>query len=139
MPKKKTPKLDPSRASRFIDNGMEFMHFETPDGKRIDIEQLLGELRQENKISDKKVIHHEIDIEMMRRPNLWPQGDVLSLKRMDQGSGFSDLGTLIKYLDDYGFARGVSATQIDQIPKDKIERGGDELLVRLVADNWMVN
>src|ERR1700692_60403 len=128
MPKKKTPKLDPSRASRFIDNGMEFMHFETPDGKRIDVDQPLGELRQENKISDKKVIHHEIDIELMRRPHLWLQGDVLSLKHKDQGTGFSELGTLIKYLDYYGFARGVSATQIDQIPKDKIERGGDELL-----------
>jgi hypothetical protein len=85
------------------------------------------------------VIHHEIDIEMMRRPHLWPEGDVLSLKQKDQGSGFSDLGTLIKYLDDYGFAKGVSATQIDQVPKDKIERGGDELLVRLIAENWMVN
>ena len=64
---------------------------------------------------------------------------MLSLKHKDQGTGFSELGALIKYLDDYGFARGVSATQIDQIPNDKIERGGDDLLVRLVADKWMVN
>jgi hypothetical protein len=139
MPKRKFPKSDSSRTSRFIDNGLEFAHFETPDGKRIDPNRPLHEQGLEIKISDKKVTHHEIDLEMMRRPHLWPQGKILSLKQKHQGSGFTGFGTLIRYLHDYGFAQGDNATQIDQVPEDKIERGGDELLVRLIADNWVVN
>jgi hypothetical protein len=89
-------------------------------------------------ISDEEVKRTYNDLEMMRRPHLWPISGILFLKRRKEGG--LDMATLVampRLLGEnlYGYA---FVTERAPAAEQRLN-GGDELLRRLVNEGWIVD
>ena len=88
--------------------------------------------------SDVEVLREGDDLEMMRRPHLWPNKGCLCLKnphfgykhRRDHHSHYA-FAVLIKQGEEYFFTL--------REEKGWNQRGGDEMLVALVKEGWLVD
>ena len=87
--------------------------------------------------SDEEVERTRDDLEMMRRRYLWP-GDVLCLKRRSRlEKSWPEFAVLLYYQKHYRFIprRGYG----DDFEEEKARTGGDELLLELVEEGWLVD
>lgn len=97
------------------------------------------------KKTDKQVVEDKDSLEMMRRPGLWPNLilPLVQRKRLVEegdGEGVGILWTPMGAEEGkkYSFLKGHNMFM--PLPKDaKWETGGDELLVRLVDEDWEVD
>jgi hypothetical protein len=97
------------------------------------------------KLTDKEVLAKGSDLEMMRRPHLWPHlilplviRDRLTRPGIGEGIGilWSPIGA--GEGEKFLFLRGHN--MLMPIPKDaKWEEGGDELLIRLIKEGWVID
>lgn len=101
---------------------------------------------KKKKLTDKQVLASGNDLEMMRRPHLWPNL-ILPLVIRDRltkpGTVSEGVGILWSPLgaeegEKFSFLKGHNMFM--PIPKGtKWEVGGDEMLVRLVKEGWVVD
>lgn len=97
------------------------------------------------KLTDKEVLSSKDSLEMMRRPNLWPNLmlPLVQREQLYKGGDMEGVGVLWSPIiegegEKFGFLKGHNMFM--PIPKDaKWEIGGDELLVRLVKEGWEVD
>jgi hypothetical protein len=90
-------------------------------------------LKMDQSKNDEEVLRTLDDLEMMRRPHLWPTPDTLCLKnpRLVQESGWPSFAVL--YFDSEGYYF------LPELDKKKAREGGDELLRELIEEGWLVD
>jgi hypothetical protein len=89
-------------------------------------------------ISDEEVKRTYNDLEMMRRPCLWPVRGILFLKRRkERGLDTATLVTMPGLLGEN--AQKGYAFVAEGAPAEQWLKGGDELLRRLVSEGWIVD
>ena len=92
-------------------------------------------------MTDRQVLRTRDNLEMMRRPHLWPQGLILPLKHDElHDSGSRRIGILVFNGSRYSWLENASLCDPDSWgSKPPVPTEGDELLVRLVDEGWMVD
>jgi hypothetical protein len=94
------------------------------------------------KLSDEEVIKTRNDLEMMRRPHLWPGGArVLHLKLLDVASHTYRAFALLSHTrgGDFVFTPKMKMDAFSEPNFSKSEVGGDALLKKLDAVGWIVD
>jgi hypothetical protein len=86
-------------------------------------------------LTDQEVFVSRNDLEMMKRPHLWPNHSCLYLKKF----GAKEFGLLLEKNGTYAFVPETRTTEAT-IPDFANKRtGGHELLVQLVGEGWLVD
>jgi hypothetical protein len=86
-------------------------------------------------LTDQEVFVSRNDLEMMKRPHLWPNHCCLYLKKF----GGKEFGFLLEKNGTYAFVPENPPIE-DSIPDFAHKRtGGDELLVQLIKEGWLVD
>jgi hypothetical protein len=87
--------------------------------------------------SDEEVFRTKDDLEMMRRPHLWPASAVLCLKnpRLISINGWPRFAVLFLRKGEYYFLPRCEAG----FEEEKIRRGGEEILPGLIGEGWIVD
>lgn len=91
-------------------------------------------------MTDKEVIQTHNDIEMMRRPHLWPLGPMLALKhRQERGEyGLRRLAVLFYCDHEYGLLEDVAYLELKEADYERINWADANILPEINQD-WMVD
>lgn len=95
-------------------------------------------------MTDKEVIQTHNDIEMMRRPHLWPLGHVLALKhRRDPGEyGLRRLAVLFYHDGEFGLLEDALVYElVYNLKEEDTDRinWADEHILPEINQDWMVD
>ena len=93
------------------------------------------------KLTDEEVVKTRNDLEMMRRPHLWPGGRVLHLKLWDAGARTYRAFALLSRLrsGEFVFTPKAKLDAFSEPNFAKSEVGGDVLLKKLAGVGWIVD
>jgi hypothetical protein len=90
-------------------------------------------------MTNEEVLRTHNDLEMMRRPVLWPLA-ILPLKNPSAFRTSGGLGVLwTTGENEYVFREDVNLLKLPSLSADGGRTGGDELLVQLVEEGWLVD
>lgn len=91
------------------------------------------------KLSDDEVVKNHNDLEMMRRPHLWPSS-VLHLKLRDVRAHTYRAFAILSYKDgEWTFTPKMKFDSFSEPNFSKSESGDDKLLKRLATVGWIVD
>ena len=94
------------------------------------------------KLTDEEVVKTRNDLEMMRRPHLWPGGaNVLHLKLWDAATRTYRAFALLSHTKggQYVFTPKAKLDAFSEPNFAKSEVGGDVLLKKLAGNGWIVD
>jgi hypothetical protein len=93
-----------------------------------------------NIYTDEEVIKKRDDLEMMRRPHLWPHDRLLPLKhRSEKRDGWPREAVLFAGSKGYILLMDANILALDNVELSQGREGGDEMLQELVKDGWIVD
>jgi len=90
--------------------------------------------------SDTKVLQEQDDVEMLKRPSLWPRWPIIPVKRYPDGSNRPRCGVVFDDRGDTWSVLLVNMFVLAELPLiDGVEKIVYDSPEAIVADGWMVD